>query len=63
MVKIIGLTVYKIADCTNPRKKKVIHFNRLKRASIGKVPVLAKGEDVVEGARNDILPACWSCTW
>ncbi|KAL5477203.1 hypothetical protein EMCRGX_G023959 [Ephydatia muelleri] len=29
------LTVYKIADCTNPRKKKVVHFNRLKRASIG----------------------------
>ena len=56
VVKVIGPTVYRIADCTNPRKKKVVHFNRLKRASIGKVPEPAKGEDMVEGARNDILP-------
>ena len=55
VVKIIGPTVYRIADCTNPRKK-VVHFNRLKRATIGKVPELAKGEDMVEGVRNDILP-------
>ena len=54
-MKIIGPTVYRIADCTNPRKK-VVHFNRLKRATIGKVPELAKGEDMVEGVRNDILP-------
>ena len=56
VVKIIGPTVYRIADCTNPRKKKVVHFNRLERAPIGKVPELANGEDMVEGARNDILP-------
>ena len=56
MVKIIGPTVYRIADCTNPSKKKVVHFNPLKWAPIGKVPELAKGEDRVEGARNDILP-------
>ena len=55
VVKIIGPTVYRIADCTNPRMK-VVHFNRLKRAPIGKVLELAKGEDMVEGARNDILP-------
>eukprot|EP00731_Ephydatia_muelleri_P012999 Em0007g309a len=55
VVKIIGPTVYRIADCTNPRKK-VVHFNPLKWAPIGKVPELAKGEDRVEGARNDILP-------
>ena len=56
VVKIIGPTVYRIADCTNPRKKKVVHFNRLKRAPIGKVPELANGKDMVEGARNDMLP-------
>ena len=56
VVKIIGPTVYRIADCTNPRKKKVVNFNRLKRAPIGKVPEHANGEDMVEGARNDILP-------
>ena len=56
VVKVIGPTVYRIADCTNPRKKKVVHFNRLKRAPIGKVPEPAKGEDMVEGARNNILP-------
>ena len=48
--------MYRIADCTNPRKKKVVHFNRLKRTPIGRVPEPAKGEDMVEGARNDILP-------
>ena len=53
VMKIIGPTVYRIADCT---RKKAVHFNRLKRAPIGKVPELAKGEDMVEGARNDILP-------
>eukprot|EP00731_Ephydatia_muelleri_P022105 Em0014g696a len=53
VVKIIGPTVYKIADCTNPRKKKVVHFNPLKWAPIGKVPELARGEDM---ARIDILP-------
>ena len=56
VVKIIGPTVYRIADSTNPRKKKVVHFNRLERVPIGKVPELANGEDMVEGARNDILP-------
>ena len=56
MVKIIGPTVYRIADCTNPRKKKVVHFNRLKRAPIGKVHEPAKGVDMGEGARNDVLP-------
>ena len=55
VVKVIGPTVYRIADCTNPRKKKVVDFNLLKRAPIGKVPEPAKGEDMVEGARNDIL--------
>ena len=53
VVKIIGPTVYRIADCT---RKKVVHFSGLKRAPIGKVPELANGEDMVEGARNDILP-------
>ena len=48
VVKIIGPTVYRIADCTNPRKK-VVNFNHLKRAPIGKVPEHANGEDMVEG--------------
>eukprot|EP00731_Ephydatia_muelleri_P010050 Em0005g636a len=54
VVKIIGPTEYRIVDCI--RKKKIVHFNHLKRARIGKVPELAKGEDMVEGARIDTLP-------
>ena len=43
--------MYRIADCTNPRKKKVVHFNRLKRAPVvGKVLEPASVKDMGEGA-------------
>ena len=27
--------MYRIVDCSNPRKRKVVHFNRLKPAPVG----------------------------
>lgn len=32
VVEVIGPTVYRIVECKNPGRKKVVHFNRLKRA-------------------------------
>ena len=39
VVKIIGPTVYCIQDCKNTRKRKVVHFNRLKPAYYEHIPV------------------------
>ena len=33
MVKVLGPSMYRIADCGNPRNRKVVHFNRLKPAN------------------------------
>lgn len=33
IVRVLGPTVYRIQDCTHPRRKKVVHFNRLKPVS------------------------------
>ena len=33
VIKVISPSVYRIMDCSNPRKKHVVHFNRLKPAS------------------------------
>ena len=30
VVEVLGPSVYRIADCANPKKQKVVHFNRLK---------------------------------
>ena len=38
-MKIIGPTVYRIQDCKNTRKRKVVHFNRLKPAYYEHIPV------------------------
>ena len=32
VVEVLGPTVYRIAECANPRRQKVVHFNRLKPA-------------------------------
>ena len=32
VVEVVGPTTYRIADCSNPSKKQVVHFNRLKPA-------------------------------
>ena len=32
MVKVLGPSIYRIADCDNPRKRKEVHVNRLKPA-------------------------------
>eukprot|EP00731_Ephydatia_muelleri_P033790 Em0038g9a len=32
VVKVLGPSIYRIVDCTNPRRRKVVHFNRLKPA-------------------------------
>ena len=39
IVKVLGPTVYRIQDCTHPRRKKVVHFNRLKPISNLNLPV------------------------
>eukprot|EP00731_Ephydatia_muelleri_P005697 Em0002g1873a len=31
-VEVLGPSVYRIADCVNPKRQKVVHFNRLKPA-------------------------------
>ena len=38
VVRVLGPTVYRIQDCTHPRRKKVVHFNRLKPVSGLNVP-------------------------
>ena len=35
VIKIMSPNVYRIVDCSNPRKRKVVHFNRLKPAPVG----------------------------
>ena len=30
VVEVLGPTVYRIAECANPRRQKVVHFYRLK---------------------------------
>ena len=32
VVEVLGPTVYRIAECANPKRQKVVHFNRLKPA-------------------------------
>eukprot|EP00731_Ephydatia_muelleri_P004961 Em0002g1137a len=32
VVKVLGPSIYRIVDCANPRRRKVVHFNRLKPA-------------------------------
>ena len=39
IVKVLGPTVYRIQDCTHPRRKKVVHFNRLKPISNLNLPL------------------------
>ena len=33
VVEVLGPTVYRIAECANPRRQKVVHFNQLKPAA------------------------------
>ena len=35
VTKVISSSVYRIVDCSNPRRKQVVHFNRLKPGSVG----------------------------
>ena len=39
VVKAISPSVYRIVDCARPRCKRVVHFNCLKPAPLGKVPI------------------------
>lgn len=32
VIEVLGKSVYRIMDCTNPKRRKVVHFNRLKPA-------------------------------
>lgn len=38
VVGVLGPSVYRIVECTNPRRQKVVHFNRLKPAPAEAVP-------------------------
>ena len=38
IVRVLGPTVYRTEDCTHPKRKKVVHFNRLKLLSDLNVP-------------------------
>ena len=50
VVEVLGTTVYRIAECANPRRQKVVHFNRLKPA-----PAEAESQPPPEVIQ-------WSCT-
>ena len=38
MVKVLGPSIYRIVDCANPRRRKVVHMNRLKLAPLDTTP-------------------------
>ena len=46
IVRVLGPTVYRIQDCTHPRREKVMHFNRLKPISDLNVPSCSGPDDV-----------------
>ena len=39
VVKAISPSVHRIVDCARPRWKSVVHFNHLKPAPLGNVPI------------------------
>ena len=61
-MKIIGPTVYRIQDCKNTRKRKVVHFNRLKPAyykhtPASELPPPDKVSDTDSSKTTNVAPA------
>ena len=65
VVKAISPSVYRIVDCARPRCKRVVHFNRLKPAPLGNVPIAERvvnqeehmehsGDTAVENEEEDL---------